>query len=324
METLSFLRIAICASAFLCALVLSMRLVGVLSAAESRNRAVNRVSVGSNSFALLMRNGVSVLHRPVARVLRIPPIEDALAEMVTTLRVKGIQTNSEALASVLAALALGVGLVTGIVSMSLICGVVCAVASLIVFSMVLSHMRDAQRKALREAIPEVLQLIKACFQVGYTLPQTIREVCRNTTGPLNDLFVEVQGVLSTGGTVDDALRTMRESSPEGELVFLAVALEVQHRTGGSMQHVLEIAIQSVMDELTLKRTMRTQTAQAKLSAQIVTAMPFVLVGMFSLVSPDFLLPFFSSGIGLALLVIALAMQAAGIVLVRKMLKVEVS
>ena len=88
-----------------------------------------------------------------------------------------------------------------------------------------------------------------------------------------------------------------------------------------MQRILEAARQSVSDELELKRTLRTQTAQAKLSAQIVTVMPFALLAVFSLLSPGFLTPFFESPMGIALLAAALGMQAIGVSIVRKLLKV---
>ena len=78
----------------------------------------------------------------------------------------------------------------------------------------------------------------------------------------------------------------------------------------------------VKDTLSLRRSLRVQTAQAKLSARIVVVMPFILVAAFSLVSPDFLMPFFTSVFGYALLGLALVMQVAGIVLVRRALSVE--
>ena len=86
---------------------------------------------------------------------------------------------------------------------------------------------------------------------------------------------------------------------------------------------MEAARESVCDEIALKRTLRTQTAQAKLSAQIVTLMPFALIVLFSFISEGFLQPFFESLAGICLLSIALFMQFLGVFLVRKMLKVEV-
>ena len=53
-------------------------------------------------------------------------------------------------------------------------------------------------------------------------------------------------------------------------------------------------------------------------------MPFALIGVFSLVSPGFLDPFFESAAGLILLAVAIGMQIAGISLVRRLLKVEVA
>lgn len=89
-----------------------------------------------------------------------------------------------------------------------------------------------------------------------------------------------------------------------------------------MRQVLEAAAETVKGELALRQSLRVQTAQAKLSARVVTVMPFILVAAFSLASPDFLAPFFAGPAGYALLGLALAMQAAGIVLVRRALAVD--
>ena len=75
-------------------------------------------------------------------------------------------------------------------------------------------------------------------------------------------------------------------------------------------------------ELELLRSLKVQTAQAKLSARVVTVMPFILVGLFSLMSPGFLSPFFESLPGMVMLAVALLMEAAGVLVVRRMLKVD--
>ena len=86
-----------------------------------------------------------------------------------------------------------------------------------------------------------------------------------------------------------------------------------------MRQVLDAARDSVEGELALRRSLKVQTAQAKLSAQVVSVMPFALVAVFSLVSEDFLSPFFASPAGWALLGLALGMQAAGVGMVRRVL-----
>jgi tight adherence protein B len=125
-----------------------------------------------------------------------------------------------------------------------------------------------------------------------------------------------------GGDASQALREMRVGAHASELAFVAVALDVQHQSGGAMRQVLDAAAETVKSEIELRRTLRVQTAQARLSARIVVVMPFILIAAFSLASPDFLTPFFTSVFGYALLGVALVMQAAGVVLVRRALEVE--
>ena len=141
--------------------------------------------------------------------------------------------------------------------------------------------------------------------------------------PVGVLFRRAAHLLETGGSTREALSVFQGRNSVPELAFVSVALDVQHQTGGSMERVLDAARETVEGELELTRSLRVQTAQAKLSARIVSVMPIVLVALFSLVSEDFLGPFFSSFAGMALLCIAVAMQVAGIVSVRHMLKVEV-
>ena len=236
----------------------------------------------------------------------------------------GCRTDNVSLTSVLGFGLMLLGVLVYALSSSLIGSFAAIACGLLGVNGWLVRKQEQRRLEMREEIPEALQSMKACFQVGYSLSQTVHEVAASAKGPLGALFSEVEGNLETGSDVRRALLPMRADGSEPELVFLATALEIQHKTGGSMQRILEAARQSVVDELDLKRTLRTQTAQAKLSAQIVTAMPFALIGVFSLVSPGFLDPFFESAAGLILLAVAIGMQIAGISLVRRLLKVEVA
>ena len=284
----------------------------------------NRSGIGGSLFSTLLRRGIPFLKAPSRMLLSIFLFDRYCKNIEAAIEGKHLKTSREALFSLLIAATLitfGLGF---ILSGSVVCGAALGICIWLAIGLWVGHYCDLQREQLREAIPEALQSMKACFQVGYTLTQTVHEVRQSTSGPLQELFSEVEGVLETGGNAEDALMVFKKKANEPELVFLATALEIQHKTGSSMQQVLEITRQSVSDEIELKRTLKTQTAQAKLSAQIVTLMPFALIGLFSLVSPSFLNPFFESMLGVVLLVAALGMQLLGVMLVRRLLKVEVA
>ena len=231
-------------------------------------------------------------------------------------------TSTEALVSLWVALCLVLGVVAGLVSGSLACAAAVAAGSGVALVGALRSLRDKRQATLREEVPEALRSMGVCFRAGLSLPQTLRQVADELGSPLGALFARSAARLDTGCTATEALAVFREQRGLPELSFVAVSLDVQHQSGGSLASVLDAARESVEGELELRRSLRVQTAQAKLSARIVTLMPFILVALFSLVSEDFLDPFFGSPAGMALLGAALAMQAAGVILVRRMLDVE--
>ena len=262
--------------------------------------------------------------RPVARaVLRNERVHASVANLLTA--VEGIEfiATEESLLSLVLAAMLVVGVGGAALTAAPICGAAlafCVAAACVVCT---KGSEDKRRERMREAVPDALRSMAVCFRSGQSLLQTMQQVGAATKGPVGVLFRRAAHLLETGGSTHEALSVFQGRNSVPELAFVSVALDVQHQTGGSMERVLDAARETVEGELELTRSLRVQTAQAKLSARIVSVMPVALVALFSLVSEDFLGPFFSSFAGMALLCIAVAMQVAGIVSVRHMLKVEV-
>ncbi len=323
MEAISGVLLIACMAGFIAVVLLLGVLTDVVMNRLHEQRVRRRAGLQEEGRTHLFYKGIAFL-QPVTRIIMsLGKVRDYGKRLSDALIIKGYRAQPEAVMSLLLGVLVIIGVAALVLSGSVLCGCVIAAGIVLGLGMWATRQSEAQRVCLREALPEALQSMKACFQVGYSLPQTIQEISTSTKGSLGQLFGQVASILETGGSIEEALEVLKRRGSESELVFLAAALEIQHRTGSSMQQVLEAARQSVVDEIELKRALHTQTAQAKLSAQIVTLMPFVLIGIFSLVSPGFMDPFFESAAGLVLLAIALAMQVAGISLVRKMLNVEV-
>lgn len=272
--------------------------------------------------ALRLETGYGLLLPISKRFLAIKPVRTCANSLVESARTKGIASSAEALTSVVLMLSVitlvGIAVLTG----SIVAGcavVACCLAVLMVWS---GGLKERRQNLMREEIPGVIELMTSCFGLGFTLLQTFQQIAANTSGQLGRLFGKAAHVLETGGSMDEALGLLRNRIDIPELAFVVAALEVQHQNGGAVTQVLQSAAQSVKSELALKRSLRVQTAQAKLSARVVIVMPFVLIALFSLISPGFLAPFFESFAGYALFGIALAMQAGGIALVHRTLDIE--
>lgn len=287
-----------------------------------RTARAQSIAVGHGGYlAALVRNGAPALV-PLIGVLAKNHVAAAFFERLRWYcEEKGLVATEESAATLFVAFELLIVVAGSLIAASPVFGLIVAACLVILVNSLVNQLQDRQKDAMREAIPDVLRSMSSCFHSGYTLLQTFRELAQESKGPLKGHFVRAASDLETGMTAEETLRKLRDSSAIGELAFVTVALEVQHRTGGSLQQIIDTACDSVENELELRRSLKVQTAQARLSARVVTAMPFVLIGVFSLISKDFLMPFFSSPLGIAILAVALTMQVIGIVCVRHLLDV---
>lgn len=299
---------------------------GICGILERRAVAASMLASTPRERAVLkLKGGVRpLLNLSGKAIAAFPFVGDTCQSACILAQDRGMDVSKEALLSLLLAATLATAVLGVLLGGSVVFGLA---AGCIVFAGSAAYVRNKGEKrdlAMREEIPDVLRALSMSFRSGHSLSQTLSEASKETSGHLSRMLSSAADRLDMGATTTEALSAMRNNARLPELSFVAVALDVQHRSGGSIAPVLESATESIEGELKLMRSLRVQTAQAKLSASIVTVMPFILVALFSLMSPDFLSPFFSSVLGMAVLALALMMQLAGVLIVRRMLKVEVA
>lgn len=312
----------IAAAAFAIAAGLNLGIY-VLLLVRRRGNVESILASNSRQRILMRLQSLASPFRPLsARAMRLKPIGDLAEKVSRLLESERMTIQPDVLVACVIALAVTIGAVAGLITWSPVCAV--AVGALLVVAVYsyAHHMIEKREVAMREEVPEALRSMATCFRSGLSLPQTLAQTASECRKPLDQVFSIAERRLRLGATSAEALSVMRDNPAIPELAFVAVALDVQHQSGGSIAPVLESARDSIDSELELMRSLRVQTAQAKLSATIVTLMPFVLVALFSLLSPGFMMPFFESFAGMALLGLAILMQFTGVMIVRHMLKID--
>ena len=277
---------------------------------------------GGKFIAWVLRNGCKPLRGATSKLLLLPTARETAHEMTIALKERNATSSEEALASLFLLAGSAAFAIASLIAQSAIAGLAVIACLTICTASFGKSLKDKRRKALMESIPSSLRSMSVCFKAGLSLMQTMRQTGQDVGGTLGAMFERAARKLETGSSASEALEDFRQNANVPELAFVAVALVVQHQSGGGISHVLDVARESLENELELRRSLRVQTAQAQLSARIVTVMPFILIALFSAVSEGFLSPFFESWEGMGLLAIALGMQAMGILLVRRMLHIE--
>lgn len=178
-----------------------------------------------------------------------------------------------------------------------------------------------RRQQLRQSLPQALRMLCIALDAGNSLVKALEYAAKNSSGPMAR---ELKGALwdmQAGRSFEEAMEALRQRTGGSEFSCLAVAMEVQHRCGGTMGAILESVSGMLQQNAELEEELTTKTTQAQLSAKVVACMPLAVLVLLSLVSPGYLGQFFESAAGVALLVIALVLELVGLVLVRQSLDV---
>ena len=254
-----------------------------------------------------------------ARLLNFRFIDKGANNIVLLFTIKGLKVNESEVVSCLLCISFLAGIFGLVVAGSPVFALsvsLCVIVGALVFSG--TRLTKATNE-MREQVPDAIQCMANCSSSGFSLMQTFEQAEKECQGPLQKTFSLAHKRLKLGASVEEALAVFDMMKSVPELKFISVAFRVQHVSGGPISEVLDCARESVLSELELARTLRVQTAQAKMSASIVTCMPFVLLALFSFMSPGFLTLFFTSFIGIAIFCLAFIMQATGVLIVRKTL-----
>lgn len=323
MEAASCVRVCAVLAAFASAALIVPEVGAALRHVQAVNRANHAAFQTRSGFmAYVLRNGFAPATTLAASLSRHRGVSAFCEDVLWLARHRGYETDATRASGVAIAASLAMVPLGWFASTSPIFGLMAAICLLVGLGAFARHAREREIEAMREEVPEMLHALGACFHAGYSLLQAFQYLARESHGPLARFFERAKSDLETGRTATETLERMREASALPELAFVAAALEIQHQTGGSLQKVLDCARDSIEGELALRRSLRVQTAQARLSMRVVTIMPFALMAVFSLVSPEFLAPFFSSGLGIAVFCAATGMQVTGVLIVRRMLDVK--
>jgi tight adherence protein B len=186
-------------------------------------------------------------------------------------------------------------------------------------------LRSADRRYLERLegqLPGIAQGLSASLSAGLSLRQALARAARDAPEPARAELARCVAELELGGRLDAVLESLAERVPARELRIMTTAILVQRRTGGNLALALGRLSDRLEERARLARELRGATAQARMTAWLVAALPFAGGALTELVAPGTLARDLGRGIGPYLLGASLGLYAVGIVLIRRVGRVD--
>jgi tight adherence protein B len=178
-----------------------------------------------------------------------------------------------------------------------------------------------RREQLEAQLVPALHTMAAAIETGYSVQQALDRIAHDLPRPISDEFAQVLRAVELGVSLDSALAALATRSEHFELFATIVA--VQHRVGGDMPSLLFNLASHIQERRQFRAETRALTAQARFSGWVLVALPFGVLGVVSLVSPAYVGLLFTAEAGRAMLAVATALLAIGLIGIRAISHVEI-
>jgi tight adherence protein B len=108
-------------------------------------------------------------------------------------------------------------------------------------------------------------------------------------------FRRVVQEVGLGRTTEEALQNLLRRMPSDDLELLITAVNIQMEVGGNLAQILDTIGHTIRERIRIKGEIQTLTAQGRISAWVVTAMPVGLALFISVINPEYMAPIFTFG-----------------------------
>jgi tight adherence protein B len=300
---------------FLAFLIVTAYAVRPAEAAIQRRRSVLDDTV-SHRVGLLKRLTSSVT-RSAERVFASSERSGGLAR---SLEAAGIALRAGEYA-VLVTIAVFAALAAGLSMGNLFVGLLLAVAAVLVPRLILAQRAATRRRRFGDQLDSTLQLLAGSLRAGYGLTQAMDAVASEAPVPTSDEFSRVVVETRLGRDMLDAMMAMSRRMDNSDMLWVAEAIGIQQRVGGDLSEVLETVAKTVRERAQIHRQVRALSAEGRISAVILVAAPFVLVGVLTVLSPGYLDDLYMTSLGRLLMMAGAALMIFGVVWVRRIIKI---
>jgi len=193
-------------------------------------------------------------------------------------------------------------------------------------TMPLIYVLRARRQRLdgiERQLPDALELMARAMRAGHAFPSAIQMVGQEVPDPIAQEFRLTFDEVNYGVPIQDALLNLSARVPLTDLRFFVIAVSIQRQTGGNLAELLDKLASLIRARFKLLGTIRVLATEGRVSAWILSILPFVLVAILNLINPKFMSVLWNDPAGVITIWIGLTIMVVGIVWMWRIVKIRV-
>lgn len=189
---------------------------------------------------------------------------------------------------------------------------------------IMAGLRRASRmKRFSQVFPDAVARMASSLRAGYSLQMAFEAVVEDSNNIVGEEFRKVLAEIEVGQSFESALQKMLMRIDTADLRLFIASVTIQRESGGNLAELLDNLEATIRDRFALQNELMAASAQAKLSGIILSLLP-IFVGTFVfIINRKYILFFFQDPVGQKLFWMCLAGQIMGMLLVRKIVRIQI-
>lgn len=136
-------------------------------------------------------------------------------------------------------------------------------------------------------LPDAVDVIVRGLKVGLPFSSALDLVAREMADPIGSEFGMLADEMSFGQDIGSAVKNLYRRVGQDDLLFLVIAVTVQTQTGGNLAEILARLSKLMRERSKLRLKIRALSAEGRMSAWFLSAMPFILFAVIELIAPSY-------------------------------------
>jgi tight adherence protein B len=189
-------------------------------------------------------------------------------------------------------------------------------------SFMLARLRKRRINKFVAEFPNAIDIIVRGVRAGLPLGDCMRIIAAEAAEPVRGEFRLIAETQAMGLSLTEAVDRVAQRIPVTETNFFAIVISIQAKAGGNLSEALGNLSRVLRERKKMKGKIGAMSMEAKASAAIIGAVPFVVVGLLYASSPTYISLLWTTTHGKIVSGIALAWMGIGIAMMKKMISFD--
>jgi len=183
---------------------------------------------------------------------------------------------------------------------------------------VITYLTSRRKKHFLEEFPIALDIMRRALRAGHSIDRAIGMVVLEVKGPVGIAFKQMVDQFNLGIPFEAVLANMSNRIGIGDFRMLAIVIVLQRETGGSLAEAIDNFSKIIRVRQQLRKKVKALTGEVRITAAILSAIPFFIFGAVYFLTPHYFDPLFNTDKGHMVALVGVLMLFTGISLIVRM------